>query len=167
VTLMFARRGLIQAAWFAGLVVVVGCAKPNTNLATVSGVVTQNGAPVNGAKVTLYSTAQAEGQGGGIYSALTDSSGKYLIATVGKENGIPPGMYKVTIVKLDAAGANLPKDFDAGQMEASGAAKNVLPKDYENQNTTKLSVTLDVGKNEGKNFDLTGAASGSTPSKTP
>jgi len=151
---------------FAGLAFALGCAKTDKNLATVSGVVTQGGAPLNGAKVTLHSTVQGEGVKGGVYSAQTDSSGKYLIATVGKEPGIPAGMYKVTVVKLDA-GSNLPEGFDAGQMEASGMAKNLLPKDYENPNTTKLSVTLEPGKNENKNFDLQAGPASSGPAVKP
>jgi hypothetical protein len=38
-------------------------------------------------------------------------------------------------------------------------ARNLLPKDYENVGTTKLSVTVEAGKNENKNFDLKGQAS--------
>jgi hypothetical protein len=131
--------------------------------------VTHNGAAVDGAKVTLYSTQQAEGKSGGAYSAQTDSSGKYFISGLGKDSyGIPPGMYKVTITKLEAKGGNLPPDFDAGQMEASGMAKNQLPKDYERPETTKLSVTLEPGKNENKDFELKGTASNTAnPMKTP
>ena len=53
-----------------------------------------------------------------------------------------------------------------GQMEASGMAKNAMPKDYETLANTKLSVTLEEGKNENKNFELKGKASAST-AKTP
>src|SRR5262249_45836482 len=155
---MLVQRWLVRSAVFVALVAAVGCSGGGGQFATVSGVVTQNNAPVDGAKVTFYSTVQAEGQQGGVCSVLTDSSGKYLISAVGNNPGLPPGMYKVTIVKLDQKG-NLPPDFDAGQMEASGMATNKLPKDYENLNTTKLSVTLEAGKNEHKDFDLKGTAS--------
>jgi len=165
---MFVPKWLVRTAGFAVLVVALGCSKGGGNLATVSGTVTHDGKPVDQAKVTLYSTVEAKGEKGGVYSAQTDSSGKYLIATVGKEQGIPPGMYKVTVTKLEATkGGNLPPDFDAGQMEASGMAINKLPKDYENAATTKLSVTLEPGKNEGKNLELKGAASGGKPVVTP
>jgi hypothetical protein len=166
---MFTKSWLVRAAALAALVSVVGCSRtPVGNYATVSGTVTHNGSPVDGAKVVLHSTVEAGGKKGGMYSATTDSSGKYLIATVGKEPGIPPGMYKVTIVRLDLRG-NLPQEgFDAGQMEASGMAKNLLPKDYEDPNRTKLSVTLEAGKNENKNFDLKGQASTTArPATTP
>lgn len=139
------------------LILVTGCGKDLGQRATVSGKVTNGGEPVPGAKVSFYSTAEAGGKAGASYSAQTDSSGTYVISGIGNEVGIPPGMYKVTVVKLDIKG-NLPPDFDAGQMEASGAAKNILPRDYENPATTKLSVTLDIGKNENKNLELKAAA---------
>jgi hypothetical protein len=164
---MFSKRWLTRAAGFLVLAALVGCSRGGGTYATVSGTVTHNGVAVENAKVTFYSTAQIEGKPGVVASATTDSSGKYLLATVGKEPGIPPGMYKVTIVKLNEKLGNLPKDFDAGQMEASGMARNLMPKDYENQNTTKLSVTLEAGKNEGKNFDLKGAASNAKAPATP
>lgn len=164
---MFSRKWLIRAGGLLMLTVLAGCSKNPGVYATVTGVVTHNGAPVDNAKVTFHSTAQVEGKPGTVASALTDSTGKYLIATVGKEPGIPPGLYKVTITKLDAKGAP-PEGWDAGQAEASGAGVNQLPKDYENPATTKLSVTLEPGKNE-KNWELKGLAStGKTaPVKTP
>jgi len=163
---MLVRRWLIQAAAVAVLAVPLGCSHGDSgSYATVSGVVTNNGTPVDGAKVTFHSTVESGGQKGGSYSAATDSSGKYVLATAGKDPGIPPGLYKVTITKADFKG-ELPKDIDQGQLEASGMARNVLPKAYESLATTKLSVTLETGKNEGKNFDLKGEASG-TPTRAP
>jgi len=167
---MLVRRWLVQVAGIATLAVSVGCSggsKSAGSYATVSGVVTNNSAPVDGAKVTFHSTVEVGGKSGGSYSATTDSSGKYLLATAGKEPGIPPGLYKVTITKLELKGAKLPPDWDMGQVEASGAARNTLPKDYESLATTKLSVTLEPGKNENKNFDLKGKPSTSGPVGTP
>ncbi len=158
---MFARC-FVRCAVLLVLAGALGCSKGSGTFATVSGVVTHNGNPVEGAKVTLYSTVQGEGEQGTVCSAQTDSSGKYLIAQFGKDPGIPPGLYKVTVTKLVAEG-NLPPDFDQGQLEASGTARNRLPKDYENLVTTKLSVTLEPGKNEGKDFELKGSASNTAP----
>jgi hypothetical protein len=164
---MFAWRWLAYAAGFAVLAAAVGCSSGGS-YATVSGVVTHNGTPVDGAKVTFYSTVESGEERIGPYSATTDSSGKYLIAHVGKQPGVPPGMYKVTITKLDVRSENVPAEgWDEGQIEASGMGKNTLPKDYERLATTKLSVTLEPGKIENKNFDLKGQASGSTPVHTP
>jgi hypothetical protein len=151
---------MLMRKWFVPLIgfmvpgIVTGCSGGSKgSYATVSGVVTQNGAPLDGGKVTFHSTVESDGKRA-TYSAQTDSSGKYLIASVGKEPGIPPGMYKVTITKLEATSKSLPADFDAGQVAASGMARNLVSQEYENENTTKLSVTLEPGKNENKDFDV-------------
>jgi hypothetical protein len=157
---------LVPVVVCAALATSLGCSGGSGNLATVSGTVTINGAAADGAKVTLHSTVEVGGKRPGPFSAMTDSSGKYLIATVGKDAGIPPGMYKVTVTKLELKG-NLPAEIDQGQIEASGIARNVLPRDYESLANTKLSVTLEPGKNENKNFDLKGKPSTSGPAGTP
>jgi hypothetical protein len=160
--------------WFArvagvvALVALAGCSKSGSH-ATVSGVVTHNGAPVEGATVAFHSTVEVEGKKQPTYGALTDSSGKYVIAAVGKEPGIPPGMYKVTVMKLEGgkgAFSSTPEEgLDAGQLEAAasdhqtgakGGPVNLLPKEYASLNSTKLSATLEPGKNENVNFDLKG-----------
>jgi hypothetical protein len=160
---------LVHGVGFVGLAAVLGCSRGG-KLATVSGVVTHNGTPVEGAKVTLHSTAEVNGKPGGSYAALTDSSGKYLIASVGKDPGIPPGLYKVTVIKLKGSGNLPPEAADPGQLEAAGAGPsvlNALPAEYATLATSKLSVTLEVGKNEGKNFDLKGQATASRPAGVP
>jgi hypothetical protein len=164
---MFKRRALIQAAGFVALVGLIGCgSKQNGNLATVSGVVTHNGTPVEGAKVIFNSTIEVDGKQGVAYAAQTDSSGKYVIATAGKEPGIPPGLYKVTITKYQGKSTTgTPEEIDSGQLDAqisdgAGAGKggptNLLPKEYASPGSTKLSATLESGKNENVNFDLKG-----------
>jgi len=161
---MFRKRWLVLTAGYLALAATVGCSKGgNANNATASGVVTHNGVPVDQAKVTFHSTAQVEGKAGSVATIQTDSTGKYLIPAP----GIPAGMYKVTVTKLDAKGPVDPAVSDPGQLEASGQAKNKMPKDYENPVSTKLSVTLEPGKNENKNLELKGTASNTVPDKTP
>jgi hypothetical protein len=168
---MFTRRWVFQTVAFAVLAAVLGCSRGRGDLATVSGTVSHNGVPVEGAKVTFHSTVEVEGKGGMAFSALTDSSGKYLLATgVNKEPGILPGMYKVTITKLKGAAAAT-AGMDQGQLEAAGGggggALNDLPDVYAKKDTSKLSVTLETGKNENKNFELKGQASATRPAGVP
>ena len=94
---------MIQAAGFLALVAMIGCSNKGGTLATVSGVVTHNGTPVEGARIVFHSTVEVDGKPVPGFGAQTDSSGKYVIASAGKEPGIPPGMYKVTIVKYEGA----------------------------------------------------------------
>jgi hypothetical protein len=163
---MFARRWFALAVGCACLAGLIGCSGGDGSLATVSGVVTQGGAPVEGAKITFHSTVEVEGKQGMSYGATTDSSGKYVISAVGKDAGMPPGLYKVTVVKYEGKGVNAPQEgIDAGQLDAmvsdsGGTAKggpvNLLPKKYARPNETDLSATLEPGKNRDVNFDLKG-----------
>jgi len=162
---MFWSRSLTQAGALLALAALVGCGGKKGDFATVSGVVTYNGDPVEGAKVIFHSTVEVEGKPGGSYGALTDSQGKYVIAAVGKDPGIPPGLYKVTITKYEGKGVAPGEGMDAGQTDAmasdtgvavtKGMVKNHLPDQYATVQNTKLSTTVEVGKNENVNFNLT------------
>ena len=164
---MIARRRLTPALGFVGLLAVLGCSKEgSTTFSTVSGIATFNGSPMEGARIEFPSTTESEGKHQS-YASVTDSSGKYMIAPAGKNPGIPPGMYKVVITKTNMKGGdpNAGKEgFDAGQIEAAASAGgspgiiNYLPREYGSLATTKLSATIDVGKNPDVNFDLKGKA---------
>jgi hypothetical protein len=155
---MIAWKWLVRAACFIALVALVGCSGGDSgSFARVSGIVTHSGNPIADAKVTFYGTTETAGQGRDEFSTLTDSSGKYVISGVGKNPGIPPGRYKVVVTKLTVkAGVNVPEDFDLTQLEMSGLGVSSLPKEYGSETTTKLSATLEPGKNENVNFDLKG-----------
>jgi len=166
---MFARRCAVQAVGFLALAVLVGCSgdKATGPFATVSGTVTQGGAPVDGAKVEFHGTTEAAGGARDLFASTTDSSGKYMIAGVGKNAGIPPGMYKVVVTKYRTKSGEVLKageKVDEGQLAAQasdlGPAAagliNHLPKEFSSPSTTKLSATVQEGKNENVNFDLKG-----------
>lgn len=159
---MFVRKALTLTVFFGAFVCLSGCGKSGA-FATVSGVVTLNGVPVEDARLAFHSTAEVDGKAQPSYGAKTDSSGKYVIATSGKDlPGIPPGLYKVTIVKYE--GGKGPQDVvDQGQIDAQASdgksgvkvgAVNLLPPEYANVGTTKLSATLEIGQNKDVNFDL-------------
>jgi hypothetical protein len=161
---MFSRRTQTLAVGFITLVALVGCKGQNGSFATVSGTVTYNGTPVEGAKVTFHSTVEVNGKQMS-YAATTDSSGKYLIASVAKDPGIPAGMYKVTVTKYEGKGFSPQEGMDAGQLDAmasdlgpgaKGGPSNALPKEYATTTSSKLSATLEPGQNQNVNFDLKG-----------
>ena len=132
----------------------------------VTGTVTRNGTPLEGAVVT-FSPAEA----GRAASGTTDASGKYTLTTWAKDDGAELGRYRVTITKYDsppdqadaaATGPaevdldNLvleeeyPADYDemAASQEPSGS-KNLLPPKYAVPETSgfEAQVTEDEEKN--------------------
>lgn len=152
------RRAFLAGAVAAALAGLAGCSGGGSgNYARVTGVVTHNGTPVDGAKVTFVGTTETSSGGKDEFATTTDSNGNFAISGVGKLPGLPPGLYKVKIVKLTLkSGAKVPDDFDPLQLEMSGMGVNGLPKLYASTDSSKLSATLEPGKNTA-NFELKGS----------
>ena len=94
---MFALRWFAQAAGLALLVATVGCSKSGPDLsssAMVSGVVTQGGNPINGAKVTFISTAEVAGK-----------KGEYAASAISR---LEPGLHVPATHYLDAQRVRAP-----------------------------------------------------------
>jgi hypothetical protein len=163
---MRVRTCLIQSLCFLTLTLVLGCSKGSSGAyGTAAGTVTLNSVAVDGARVEFHSTTETGDGKRDVFVTTTDSNGKYMLAAVGKNPGIPPGMYKVVITKTNQKDPNPnqgKEGFDQGQIDAASAAGgstgfvNFLPKEYASVATTKLSATIQEGKNENVNFDLKG-----------
>jgi hypothetical protein len=146
------------------LALTSGCSGDSGQFGTVSGTVTHNGVPVEGAKVEFHGTTEIQGGARDMFAATTDSNGKYMIAGVGKLPGIPPGMYQVAISKYNSKGFVTGEGMDQGQLDAissdqgpkAAGLKNLLPKQYAIPGSSKLSAQIQAGKNENVSFDLTG-----------
>src|SRR6266404_5176031 len=85
------QRGMGVCRWAVVLVLVLSCvvagAAQGVNTATLLGtVLDQQGKAVEGAKVTLTSTAT-----GAERTAVSEDNGRYTLV------GIPPGQYKMTV----------------------------------------------------------------------
>lgn len=151
------------------LVSILGCSGddgPKTY--PVTGTVTQNNKPVEGAIVSFTSASVQPASG------VTDTSGKYELATKAKGDGAMAGTYQVTIAKYDT---NAPEPTPPGvsdledpyditneypdgynEMEASEIAasisKNLLPAKYSRTATSGLEATVtEAGENK-FDFDL-------------
>src|SRR5262245_44012856 len=72
--------------------VITGCGANRT--VKVDGLVTNDGNPVSNAAVIFIPVGTGR-QGNGI----SDASGKFVLGSYGTNDGIPPGEYKVTVVK--------------------------------------------------------------------
>ena len=153
----------------AGLCVCAGCGGSGglEGLTNVTGTVTYQGKPVEGATVAFT----PEGQGRAA-SGRTDASGKFSLTTLNANDGAVPGKYKVAVAKvenLDAAAQITAEDMakmvaggqgaPAGPTPRSGAKqggmKHHVPEKYENAETSGLTADVtDGGPNDFK-FDLT------------
>jgi len=125
---------IIAIALFA----VAGCGRA----VSVSGVVTLDGKPIEGAAVSF---TPASGDGGGLGGSYgkTDAQGKFSLRTViGDKPGAAAGKHKVTISLSQGADPNNPE----------AAQKELIPAKY----NTKSELTFDVpsGGTNKANFDL-------------
>ena len=127
----------------ASAVAINGCSDKSAGPQTypVTGVVTQKGQPVEGAIVAFFAVAAADPSGrsaGG--QAETGADGSFSIQSTfdqGKttQEGLPPGDYKVTVIKLQNPG---------GAPSTTQPPKNVLPPNYATIETTPLSATVNA-----------------------
>lgn len=148
-----------EARWFASLILLVvfsgcgGSSGPPT--APVSGKVTLDGAPLEGAIVNFTT-------GGFVGSGRTGADGSYSLVT-----GAAVGENKVWIENFEAPEgfSDDPEDgMDAGQLEAmnqsladSGAtveAPTRIPVEYSDSEKTILKVMVSDGGTSSANFDL-------------
>ncbi|QDT53939.1 hypothetical protein Pan44_19660 [Caulifigura coniformis] len=118
----------------------------------VTGVVTQGGKPVDGARVLFVPDDQKLQPA----SAITDKDGKYSVTTFAQNDGAQPGSYKIKVLKYEGG----PPPAPAGGQEQrfisyeeeqkaykeetkpTPPAKNVLPKKYEYEDRSGLAHTV-------------------------
>lgn len=116
----------------------------------VTGVVTLNGTPVEGAQVTFNPEAR-DGRGA---FGLTDAEGRYELATFEAGDGAVAGKYIVTMAKYDTPPAPegevseeeyVPPEAGGGAAEAP--PKNLLPDQYRQMHTSNLRAEVKEGDN--------------------
>jgi hypothetical protein len=110
-----------------GVLFLTGC---GSRLPSVTGTVTMDGQPLDGA-VILFSP---EGQGGQVATGVADSSGKFQMGTYKPGDGVMPGKYKVTVTRSEEPMKPTPsmgevmaqKYRGKSQDEAKGASKDAM-----------------------------------------
>lgn len=145
---MFRINRLILGLLFLPLA-GMGCGSSgNPNLVPVTGTVLHQGSPVSDASVVFRA-------GDAVATAMTDSSGRFSLQTVGHGSGALPGTYRVMVVKVPDIEVTSEDISDVTQDEWPDAADepdNLLPPQYADLHNTPLEATVVVG--EANNFTL-------------
>lgn len=139
---------MIAVPWWGG-----GCGgkQQNGNLPetySVSGVVTWQGQPLDGA---ILNFQRVDGSRGAV--GRTNAQGKYRLTTFKSNDGVVPGEYHVVIVKYEIPPATPSQSEDETPPAANIAKieeteeKNLLPARYANPRTSGLTATVTEGKN--------------------
>ena len=147
---------------------VLGCgpSTPGLDTVKVTGLVTLDGSPVEGATVVFAPT----GGSGTAASGVTDASGNYQLTTRDPDDGVLPGSYLVMISKTEVtdptAGAVKPGMTDeeatkaaADARDAAGSAeataKDLLPAKYKDPGASGFKAEVTKGGQTEFNFELT------------
>ena len=151
--------GNLLAVALLGSVLGLGCGdqqgadRPST--CPVTGTVTHNGQPVDGATVAFQSAGGSRGAVG-----VTDAGGKYTLTTFESGDGAVPGEYQVKIFKYKVESSEAVADQDSddyvppaeGEGEEAAEAENLLPPIYADPTTSGLTAT--VSESGANTFDF-------------
>ncbi|QDU90310.1 hypothetical protein Pla175_37130 [Pirellulimonas nuda] len=128
-----------------------GCSKPTPDgrlpVFPTSGKVTRAGAPVAGARVTLYgATETLQGPSAPIPTATTDADGAFELRSYDPNDGAPAGDFLVAIT--------LPEQPPEGDLPEEYVAKDLLRGKYDNPDRSGLKAAVPEGGGELPTFDL-------------
>ena len=140
----------------AALSVLVGCGGETElgGTAAVTGTVTHNGQPVEGATVTFSPTGE-----GRAASGTTGADGRFTLTTLMADDGAMPGAYNVGISKTETQGAMTAEESEAylqqhNQPPPPPVTKEVLPAKYKNPLQSGLTATVSEGTENNFTFEL-------------
>ena len=124
----------MRRAWclIAAAALAAGCG--SGAVLPVSGIVTMDGAPMDGATVMFYPEEKAGGMAG---TATTGTDGKFVIVGLKGQRGLVPGKYKVTVTKMKI----VPEGEVVGAI-TDADVRDDLPPHYSDPSQTKLSYRV-------------------------
>ena len=112
-----------------GFTAVAGCGPSKPVAYPVTGTVTYQDQPVEGAQVMFTQTGARAAEG------TTDAAGKFTLTTFASGDGALPGTHKITVVKMVSQDPSDPYS----------PAKNVLPARYATPTESPLEHTVTAG----------------------
>ncbi len=160
-------KSIFAASLAASLLLAVGCGGQKTppdmpKLQPTTIVITQEGAPVEGASVQLVKPDDLNYKW--LAGGVTDAQGRCEIKTHGQYKGAPEGEFAVIVYKTTVAESetrkNVPQPSDTKEAMAwnekvasEEVATDEIDQKYKKADTTDLRITVKSGKNE-ETFDV-------------
>ena len=131
---------------------LTGCTRGGlSGLAPAAGIVTLNGASVEGATIGFVPAAASPDNRAA--AATTDKDGKFVVTTFDYGDGIYPGEYQVFVTKTTVTGGyGLPGADGKPRHTDDSQIVNHLPVKYGDKNTSGLTVSISSQGN--KNIEL-------------
>jgi hypothetical protein len=126
---------------FAAATFAAGCGSSGPKMTPVSGVVTLDGAAVEGAAVMLAPMA-----GGRPATGVTDAAGRFELRTLEEGDGALVGKHKVTVVKKTVTGINATEEGLEGEVDPAGIQETwITPEKYARPQTSGLTAEVAPG----------------------
>lgn len=137
---MMKKRWATSFLMLLAAMFITGCGPSRPETASVEGIVTYQGKPVEGARVTFYPSGSRPAGG------LTDAEGKFKLMTFEQGDGVILGECTVTISKQTGSPPT--------PQHPMGVITHFLPAKYADPKTSGLVEMVESGNNT-FNFDLT------------
>jgi hypothetical protein len=120
---------------------ISGCGPSRPTTYPVSGVVTLDGKPIQGATVMLMPQA-----GGRPATGTTNQRGEFSLTTFDRNDGALPGKHTVTVVKKITTGIMAGPDGLSGPVARGGIKEQwIIPKKYSDPKSSILSADVRRG----------------------
>jgi hypothetical protein len=128
--------------WLA-IVALAGCGgSGRPSLVKVTGTVTLNGQPLEGALVSFLKETDANDKFKRPASGTTDAQGKFSLGTYNKEDGLPVGKYKIAVVKRELVG-QLPENYSDDSADSFDLKYQwIVPRNYANPQNSGLTAEV-------------------------
>lgn len=141
------------------LIALAGCGgSGRPGLVKVTGKVTVDGKPVEGAIVAFQPVTDAKAKFQRPSSGYTNAAGEFALGTYARDDGAPVGKYKVGVVKKEVMG-KLPENFNpemAGSFNVN--YKWITPRDAADPNSSGLTAEVTSSGLKPDTFDLKASA---------
>jgi hypothetical protein len=152
---------MMRAAKWSGVILLamgaVGCGggTPKQPTVQVTGTVSLDGTPVEGATV-IFGAASGQERGA---TGITNAAGQYKLTTYNRDDGAIAGKYTVAITKTETTGGMTPDEeheaISAGKEVTPAVTVNKLPEKYSDGKQSGLTAEVTAaGPNDFK-FELT------------
>jgi hypothetical protein len=149
----------LPMTWLLLTACALGCGgSGRPKLVSVTGTVTLDGKPLEGAIVAFLPDVDAKAKYKRPSSGITDASGKFTLGTYDKTDGAPVGKYKVGIQKREPT-TKLPENFNsevADQMNIT--YKWVTPREAADPQGSGLTAEVTSSGLKPDTFDLKASA---------
>ena len=147
---------VIRRGWFCWVLALflAGCGDGRPSLVQATGTITLDGNPIEGAVIALQPVGEGEDANRRPSAGVTGPDGKFTLTTYEKDDGVPPGKYKVTVQKRELIG-KLPANYNDERPDAVPLKyKLAIPRKYMMVETSGLEVEVTSSELKPATFDL-------------